>query len=117
MGGLLLTIAGAILGLAVFAMVACLTAEVLNSFRKKKTSTVVVADMKEILKEARKNPNAKKMTFEELNELEKQCKETPITFAEYDELNDEVIQVQGAKDAERKLKDYIDQHGILVISD
>lgn len=116
LGAFLLGIANTILTIAVITTIVYLTLNFLkNKFRKRENSTIVAADMQELIKSVKKTGT--KMTFDDLEALEEQANETPIIIAEYDEDTDEVVQVQGAKDTESKLEHFLKSNGVLVIED
>ncbi len=101
-------IAGAIIYMAVR-----LTIDVIKRFRKRRNSKVVLADMKDIMKEAAKNPNVSHASFEDLDKIEGQT-----VIAEYDESTDEIVQCEIAKEQDSKVDSFIrSNNGIVILED
>lgn len=90
-----------------------LTISLLKNYRKRKGSKIFIANVNEMMSEMTEKQKAK---FS-MDDLERMSDSQVI--AEYDEVNDEVVQIQIAdKGTEQKIKDVINQHdGYIVIED
>lgn len=86
-----------VLGLIVAALAAgvitylavTLTISFIKSYRQRKQSKVVAADVKQLMKAAAKDPSVGRVSFDDL--------EDGVVIAEYDEYDDEIVQVDCAK--------------------
>ena len=103
----------AILGLVVgaFAMGAViylaytLTVSVLKSYKKKKTSKIMAAQVKDLIK------SAPSMSLDDLDDDD-------IVLAEYDPIGDELVQdITVAKDVDSKVSNIVDGNGGIVVFD
>ncbi len=101
-----------IIGLICFALaagavafIAKLTGSFLKSYRKKKTSKLLVAKIKEVMK------TAPEMKLDDLDEED-------VIVAEYDEDEDELVQdVSIAHDVDNRVRDVIERNsGIVVLT-
>lgn len=86
-----------------FILITKLTVSFLKSYRKKKTSKVLAAKLKELVKTA---PEMK------LDDLE----EDNVVVAEYDEEEDKLVQeINIAQDVDSRVKDVIEQNNGVVV--
>ncbi len=111
--GLLGLIAGALIIGGIVYLAVKLTIHVIKTYRKRKHSKVVMADMNKVLKEMAKNPQAGRISMNDLDELE-----DDTLMAEYDEDRDEIVQYHLANDVDTKVNHLINKNdGMVIIED
>lgn len=90
-----------------------LTVSFIKNYRKRKQSKIVAADMKAIVKEMAKNPSVKKVSFDDLDDLEDNT-----IIAEYDEDADELVQVGRTDDVDVSVSNLLRRNnGVVMIED
>ena len=95
-------VALAVLAVGAVALISCLTVKHLRESRIKKDNTKIVTKMSTVIGALKKE--ATKVSFNELEELEKMEKESPYVVAEYDPDTDKVVKVERAKDADKQIQ-------------
>lgn len=110
-------ILGAILGaIALGAMVYIavkVTISFIKNYRKRKNSKIVAVDMKRLIKEQAKNPSVGRISFDDLEDME-----DDIVLAEYDEEDDDIVQINNADDYDDKVDTLLRRNrGVVIIED
>lgn len=91
-------------------LVVKLTVNFIKTYRKRKNSKVVAADMKQLIKAAAKDPNVGHVSFDDLDD--------DTVIAEYDEENDEIVQTNVSDDVDDKVTNLIRRNnGVMIIED
>ena len=110
---MLLALLGVLVTGAIIYMAVKLTINIIKNFRKRRNTKVVMADMKEIMREAAKNPNVSRAKFDDLDKIDGQT-----VVAEYDEYNDEVVQCEIAREQDDKIDGFLrSNNGLVVLED
>lgn len=91
-------------------LVVKLTVNFIKTYRKRKNSKVVAADMKQLIKAAAKDPNVGHVSFDDLDD--------DTVIAEYDEEKDEIVQTNVSDDVDDKVTNLIRRNnGVMIIED
>lgn len=91
-------------------LVVKLTVNFIKTYRKRKNSKVVAADMKQLIKAAAKDPNVGHVSFDDLDD--------DTVIAEYDEENDEIVQTNVSNDVDDRVTNLIRRNnGVMIIED
>lgn len=91
-------------------LVVKLTVNFIKTYRKRKNSKVVAADMKQLIKAAAKDPNVGHVSFDDLDD--------DTVIAEYDEEKDEIVQTNVSDDVDDKVTNHIRRNnGVMIIED
>lgn len=91
-----------ILAVAAITIIAAITLDYLKHFRTKSGTEMVTMGMKDIIKTARASGST--MSLEQLEALEDKTEDAEYVTAEWDPYEEEVLKVEGARDADSKIK-------------
>ncbi len=114
--GLLYGIGAFVLTVAVITIIVSLTLDVLKRFRTRSGTEIVTVGMKDMIKQARKSGTT--MSMDELEAFEDKMNGANYLISEYDPYEEEVIKVEGAEKAEKKIETAVENanNGVLVIT-
>ena len=101
----------------IIAIIAFLAIDYLiNSFRTRKGTVAVAAEMKELVKAAKES--GARMSFDQLEAFENAVQDTSHIIAEYDERTDELLKVELVKESEERFNRAVrSAGGVIVLQD